>query len=70
MIGNKYADKITGISSPKEVSALKKPNKKLSKDETEEDIEITTYKKRCISSKERQKIIDESRLIPKEVAYF
>ena len=50
LIGNKIADKITSIS--------KKPVK-------EEDVEITTHKKRYISPEERQQIIDELRLIPK-----
>ena len=34
-------------------------------DETEEDTEITTYKKRYVSPEERQQIIDELRLVPK-----
>ena len=54
MIGNKIADKI--------VNASKKPNKKLP---NEEDVELTTHKKRYISPEERQQIIDELRLIPK-----
>ena len=53
LIGNKIADKITNIS--------KKSNKKLP---NEEDVEINIHKKRYISPKERQKIIDELRLIP------
>ena len=53
-IGNKIADKI--------VSASKKSNKKLP---NEEDAEITTHKKRYISPEERQQIIDELRLVPK-----
>ena len=60
MIGNKIADKITNIS--------KKPVKELSNnnnDEKEEDVEITTHKKRYISPEERQQIIDELRLVPK-----
>ena len=32
-----------------------------------EDVEITTHKKRYISSEERQKIIDQSRLVPKSM---
>ena len=57
-VGNKIADKITNI--------LKNPAKELSNnDETEEDVEITTHKKRYISPKERQQIIDELRLAPK-----
>ena len=31
----------------------------------DEDIEITTHKKRYISPEERQQIIDELRLVPK-----
>ena len=52
LIGNKIADKITSVS---------KNSKKLPKDE--EDIEITTHKKRYISPEERQQIIDELRLV-------
>ena len=59
LIGNKIADKITSIS--------KKSNKKLTNnnDEKEEDMEITTHKRRYISPEERQRIIDELRLVPK-----
>ena len=58
LIGNKIADKITSIS--------KKPTKELhNNDETEEDLEITTHKKRYVSPEERQQIIDELRLVPK-----
>ena len=53
-IGNKIADKI--------VSTSKKSNKKLP---NEEDAETTTHKKRYISPEERQQIIDELRLVPK-----
>ena len=56
-IRNKIPDKITSIS--------KKPIKELHNDETEEDAEITTNKKRYMSPKERQQIIDELRLVPK-----
>ena len=54
MIGNKIADKITTVS--------KKSNKNLPT--TDEDTELTTNKKRYISPKERQQIIDELRLVP------
>ena len=54
LIGNKIADKITNAS--------KKSNKELS---NEEDTELTTHKKRYISPEERQQIIGELRLIPK-----
>ena len=58
LIGNKIADKITSISN--------KSNKELpNNDEKEEDIEITTRKKRYISPGERKRIIDELRLAPK-----
>ena len=63
LIGNKIADKITSVSS-------KKSTKELSNNETEEDVEITTHKKRYISLEERQRIIDELRLLPKKDEYF
>ena len=64
-IDDKMADKITRVSK-------KKPDKELPNDETkeEEDVKITTYKKRYISPEERQKIIDELRLVLKKDAYF
>ena len=62
LIGSKIADKI--------VSTSEKSNKKLPKDETEADVEITTHKKRYISPKERQQIIDELRLVPKKDVDF
>ena len=50
LIGNKIADKITSIS--------KKPAKELpNNDETEEDVEITTHKKRYVPPEERQQIM-------------
>ena len=55
LIGNKIADKITSIS--------KKPVKELPINV--EDAEITTRKKRYISPEEKQQIIDELRLVPK-----
>ena len=57
LIDNKIADKITSISNKKSTKEL--PNN----DETEEDVEITTHKKRYISPEERQQIIDELRLV-------
>ena len=54
-IGNKIADKITSIS--------KKPVKELPI--YDEDAEITTNKKRYISPEERQQIIDELSLVPR-----
>ena len=55
LIGNKIADKIISFS--------KKSAKELPNNETEEDAEITTHKKRYISPEERQQIIDELRLV-------
>ena len=55
MIGNKIADKITSISK---ISNVELPN-----NDEKEDMEITTHKKRYISPEERQRIIDELRLI-------
>ena len=62
MIGNNIADKITSVS--------KKKSKELPNDETEEDTEISIHEKRYISPEERQKIIDELRLVPKKDAYL
>ena len=55
LIGNKIADKITSVS--------KKYIKELTNDETEADVERATPKERYISPEERQKIIDELRLV-------
>ena len=54
LIGNKIANKITGFSK-------KKPAKELhNNDETkEEDVEITTHKKRYISPEKRQQITEQ-----------
>ena len=60
LIGNKISNQITSIS--------KNPVKDLpNNDETQEDIEMTTHKKRYIVPEERQQIIDELRLVPKNV---
>ena len=56
LVGDKIADKITSVS--------KKSTKKLLTND--EDVELTTHKKRCISPEERPQIIDELRLIPKK----
>ena len=55
LVGNKIADKITSLS--------KKSTEKLPT--IDEDVELTTHKKRYISPEEKQQIIDELRLIPK-----
>ena len=58
LIHNKFADKITSFSQ--------KSTKELPNDETEEDIERATPKKRYISPEERQQLIDELSLVPKK----
>ena len=55
LVGNKIADKITNVS--------KKSTKKLLT--IDEDAELTTPQKRYISLEERQQIIDELRLVPR-----
>ena len=55
LVGNKIVDKITNVS--------KKSTKKLLT--IDKDVELTAHKKRYISPEERQQIIDEMRLIPK-----
>ena len=64
LTSNKIADKITSKASPKDASISKKPVKELHNNDETEDIELTTNKKRYISPKERQQIIDELRLVP------
>ena len=58
MIGNKIAHKITSVSK-------KKSEKASQNNETEEDVEIATLKKRYISPEERKQIIEELSLVPK-----
>ena len=55
------------IQKPAEITSIsKKPSKELiNNDKTEEDAEITTYKNRYVSLEERQQIINELRLVPK-----
>ena len=55
LVGNKNADKTTSVS--------KKSTKKLPT--IDEDVELNTHKKRYTSPEERQQIIDELRLVPK-----
>ena len=52
LIGKKISDKIASVSNKKSTKEL--PNN----DEAEEDVERTTHKKRYVSPKERQQIID------------
>ena len=55
LIGNKIADKITSVSK-------KKSN---NNNDDDDDVKLATHKKRYISPEERQQIIDELRLVPK-----
>ena len=55
MVGNKIADKIASVS--------KKSTKKLPT--IDKDAELTTPQKRYISPEEKQQIIDELRLVPR-----
>ena len=54
LIGNEIADKITTSVS-----------KKKSNNNNDDDVKLTTLKKRYISPEERQQIIDELGLVPK-----
>ena len=58
LIGNKIADKIRSVS------------KKLSNNNNNEDVELTTHKKRYRSPEARQQIINGLRLVPKKDEYF
>ena len=62
LIGNKIANKITSVS--------KKTNNNNNDNKSNEDVELTTHKKRYISREERQQIINELRLVPKKDEYF
>ena len=64
LIGNKIAYKITKVSKKKSAKGWH------NNDETEEDVEIATPKKRYVFPEESQQIIDELRLVPKKDAYF
>ena len=61
-IGNKIADKITSVSTK---PAMELHSKELPNNNAK-DVEITAHKKRYISPKERQQILDELRLVPKK----
>ena len=54
LIGNKIADKITSVSKKKSDKELHNNNY--------EDVEITSHKKRYISTEEREQIIEELRI--------
>ena len=65
LIGSKIADKIASVSKKESTKGLH------NNDETkEEDVEITTPKKRYISPEERQEIVEELGLVPKKDVYF
>ena len=64
LIGNKIADKITSVLTKLH---SKKPSNNINNDE---DVELTTDKKRYISPEEREQIINELRLVPKKDEYF
>ena len=55
LVGNKIANKITSVSKK---STMKLPT-------IDEDAELATHKKRYISPKERQQVVDELKLVPK-----
>ena len=54
----------------KQTSVSIKSAKALQNNEAEEDVEIATPKKRCISPEERKQIIKELRLVPKKIDYW
>ena len=81
LISNKIADKITGVSM--ELNSKKKfnyindndnnnINNNINNNNNDDDdnVELTTHKKRYISPQERQQIINELRLVPKQDSYF
>ena len=65
LIDNKIADNITSVSTKLH---SKKPSN--SYKNNNEDVELTTHKKRYISAEERQQLINELRLLPKKDGYF
>ena len=60
LIGDKIADKITSVSKKSSNN-----NNNNNNNNNHEDVEITAHKKRYISPEERQQIINELRLVPK-----
>ena len=53
------------IQLNQEIFSKKKPNDNNNNDNDDDDVELTTPQKRYISPEERQEIIDELRLVPK-----
>ena len=65
LIGSKIADKVASVSKKESTKGLHNNN-----ETKEEDVEITTPKKRYISPEERQEIIEKIGLVPKRDVYF
>ena len=63
LIGNKNADKMTSVSKKK--SNNNNDDGDDDDDDNDDDVKLATHKKRYISPEERQQIIDELRLVPK-----
>ena len=66
LIGNKIADKITSVSK----NSNSNNNNNNNNNNNDDGVELTTHKKRYISSEERQQIINELRLVSKKDSYF
>ena len=64
LIGNKIAHKITSVSKKTNNNNNNNNNK------SNENVELTTHKKRYISREERLQIINELRLVPKKDECF
>ena len=65
LTGNKIADKITSVSKKSNSN-----NNNNNNNINNEDVELTTHKKRYISPEERQQITNELMLVPKKDEYF
>ena len=72
MIGDKIADQITSVSRKKPAMELHSKELYNNDERKEEDVEISENKRKThkISPAEKQKLIDELRLIPKKDSYF
>ena len=71
LIGNKIADKITNVLKKfNNNNNNNSNNNNNNNNNNNEDGEITAHNKRYISPEERQKIINELRLVPKKDVYF
>ena len=62
LIGNKNADKITSVSKKK---SNDNNNNNNNNNNNGNDVELAAHKKRYISPEERQQVIDELRLVPR-----